>query len=130
MINLTVGLAWKWLKGRALSLRSPLLPYLAAGLLALAGAGLVHSSVKGVYRTIKSGIDADWIKSSSEALEASRAEAIAANDRAEAAAALARDAGDSLQAAQRRIEDLERALAASPDDPVVFPHDVVKGLRR
>ena len=127
-----LALIWAWVKHRLL-----LSPQAAAVALVLAVVALGGASLYAIGTAVRDGIrstaDARWLRAT-EAARAKHAEDMAdANRRAAEAAERARQAAESEQQAREALSALETALAARQahdGDPVAFPREIVKELRR
>lgn len=115
---------WTWLVGRV--------GQLAAGAI---GVGLLIATITAsgalVVSWIRSGANAEWMQEINQASAKATAEEKARTAASEKAAQTERDKAQAdRQAALDRAHALEMQLQAMKDDPVVFPQDLARSLRK
>lgn len=125
-------LAWAWARQKLLLSPQALAVLLTASVVALGG-----WSVYAIGAAIKTGVEgaaeARWLRKAAADRQAAENAVLAANGRAAAAAEAARRAAESEAEARQRAVDLESLLAElqlHSGDPEVWPHAVVRELRR
>lgn len=97
---------------------------------AVVGMILIWVGVGSITHQAVSARDAIWRARGAEAVLKAQREQRAADERARRAAERERATHAQLEEAVARASELERALAALKDDPVIFPRDLVKELNR
>lgn len=120
-----------WLRARLLGTMSM---SMVVTLLAVSVGGIgLYTTVKAVKRAVVASRDVEWQSQLTAATERARREQAAVAQRAADAAEHARLTLESLEDARARVADLERALTAAQTvdgDPVIYPHALVRELRR
>ena len=124
-----ITLVWNWFLGRVAT-NPQVLGMVAALGLGVAGLILVASTMTSVTNSIRAVERARAIEAQlAEQLKADAAIA-AANRRAEQAAAMARAERTEMDKARTEIAEMEEILRLMKEDPVIFPKELVRELRK